>query len=269
MDGLIHSLESFGTVDGPGIRMVVFFQGCLMRCAYCHNPDTWTEGVGTRIRADEIVARFVRNRGFYKNGGITASGGEPLLQLAFLTELFQKAKKEKISTCLDTTGIVFPYRKTEQGFVRAEEGISESIRERGRCTPLREYEELLAVTDLVLLDIKHTDPEEHRKLTGHRNAAVFSFLDFLEENKVPVWIRRVAVPGLTDHEEELISLGRYLGTKKNIEALEVLPYHTMGKVKYEGLGIKYRLPDVPEMSKEEAGRIREVILRGMRQTHNH
>lgn len=235
MQGWVHSVESFGTVDGPGVRMVVFMQGCPMRCAYCHNPDTWTEEKGTLMAAEELLERFRRNFSYYKNGGITVSGGEPLLQAEFVTELFRQAKEEGIHTCLDTSGIV-----------------------------PGEYEELLSVTDLVLLDMKHMDSAAHRTLTGHGNETVFSFLELLEKRHIPVWIRRVLVPGYTDEDGELLSLGEYLGRYSNLQAVEVLPYHTMGISKYKELGIDYRLKDVPEADKEQAKLKRQVILQGIR-----
>ncbi len=244
MQGWIHSVESFGTVDGPGLRMVVFLQGCPMRCAYCHNPDTWAEKRGTRMDSEELIEKFLRNRSYYKNGGITVSGGEPLCQTEFVTELFEKAKKQGISTCLDTSGILFSHRE------------------------LKTFEALLAVTDLVLLDVKHMEEEAHRKLTGHSNEAVFAFLDFLHEKKVPVWIRRVAVPEHTDKEEELFRLGEFIGGFSNVQALEVLPYHTMGVTKYKELGIPYRLEGVPQMDAETAGKCRQIILQGIRKRRN-
>ncbi len=240
MQGRIHSIESFGTVDGPGVRMVIFLQGCPMRCAYCHNPDTWSFDGGTLMTAEEILARYHRNRHYYRNGGITVTGGEPLCQKEFLTELFQKAKKEGISTCLDTSGVVFSHASAQA------------------------YEELLSVTDLVLLDIKHMDSEEHKRLTGHSNEAVFAFFEFLAEKQVPVWVRRVAVPGRTDSKEELLRLGEYIGGFSNVKAVDVLPYHTMGLAKYKALGISYPLEGVPQESKEEAVRVREKIIEGIR-----
>ncbi len=239
MFGRVHSVESFGTVDGPGVRMVVFLQGCPMRCAYCHNPDTWSENGGTLMSSEELIEKFLRNRSYYKNGGITVSGGEPLCQSEFVADLFRKAKKEGISTCLDTSGIL-----------------------------LRDYDELLAVTDLVLLDIKHTDPEEHRNLTGYSNETVFGFLRMLEERKIPVWVRRVVVPGYTDDEEELFRLGEYIGGCSNVKAVEVLPYHTMGLAKYKALGIPYRLEGVPQMDTETAKKCRQTILRGIQNRRN-
>lgn len=242
MKGYIHSLESFGTVDGPGVRYVVFFQGCPMRCLYCHNPDTWNITNGTPMEADEILGKFERNRSFYKSGGITATGGEPLFQIDFLTELFTKAKAKGIHTCLDTSGIM--YQKEDEKLVK-------------------KYESLLAVTDLVMLDIKHMDDTAHKKLTTHSNARVFDFADLLQKKQIPLWIRHVVVPGITDSEEELIALGKYIRTLTNFKHLEVLPYHTMAKAKYENLGMDYPLGDTPELSEEEAKHAREVIEHAM------
>ncbi len=268
MQGWVHSVESFGTVDGPGVRMVIFLQGCPMRCAYCHNPDTWSEKRGMLLSSEELIEKFLRNQTYYRNGGITVSGGEPLCQAEFVTDLFRKAKKEGISTCLDTSGVMFPYRKNESGWEPAQNGIHEEIRNYGSGTLLKEYEELLAVTDLVLLDVKHMDEKEHRTLTGHSNEAVFAFLTYLEERKVPVWIRRVVVPGYTDDEEELLRLGEYIGGFSNVKAMEVLPYHTMGTAKYKELGIPYRLEGVPQMDTEAAKKCRQTILQGIRNRRN-
>ena len=239
LTGRIHSLESFGTVDGPGIRYVVFFQGCPMRCLYCHNPDTWEMAGGTQMTADEIIEKITRNREFYTSGGITATGGEPMLQIDFLTELFTKAKQNGIHTALDTCGILFDPDHTEK------------------------VEKLMAVTDLVLLDIKHMFDEEHKKLTGHSNARVFAFAEYLKRIGKPVWIRHVVVPGITFQREELLALGRYLKTLTNMEKLEVLPYHSMGKVKYDSLGIEYPLLGTPQLSKAEAAQAEAIIREGM------
>lgn len=263
MQGWIHSVESFGTVDGPGVRMVIFFQGCPMRCVYCHNPDTWGMKQGVLMTSEELLERFRRNRHYYKNGGITVTGGEPLCQSDFLLDLFRKAKKENISTCLDTSGIMFPYRKNGKVWEAAQSGIHEEIRGHGVRVPQKDYEELLSVTDLVLLDIKHMDADRHRALTGHSNEAVFAFMEFLAEKRIPVWIRRVAVPGYTDDAEELFRLGEYIGGFPNVKAMEVLPYHTMGRSKYDALGIGYRLENVPEESAEEAQKVRNRIWEGI------
>lgn len=241
LKGRIHSTESFGTVDGPGVRFVIFFQGCPMRCLYCHNPDTWEVKGGTEMTAEELLAQYERNQSFYKSGGLTTTGGEPLMQLPFLTELYQKAKKRGIHTCLDTSGIVYRESRKE------------------------EFQELFKVTDLVLLDIKHSIPEEHIKLTGQKQEAVLAFAKALEEAEVPMIIRHVVVPGITDTEEELTTLGHLIGGLRNLKGLEVLPYHTMGKVKYEQMNYDYPLKDVPDMDKAKAREARKVILRAIKE----
>ena len=235
--GKIHSLETFGTVDGPGVRFVVFFQGCPMRCQYCHNPDTWKIEDGEEMSADEIIDRFERNRSFYQTGGITATGGEPMLQFDFLTELFTKAKAKGIHTCLDTSGIMFPGKQIEQ---------------------------LMSVTDLVMLDIKHINDEEHQKLTGQSNSKILAFAKYLDSIGKPVWIRHVVVPGITFEEKELTELGMFLKTLHNVEKLEVLPYHSMGKVKYDNLGMDYVLKDTPQLTKAEAKEAENIIRAAMK-----
>lgn len=240
MTGFIHSLESFGTVDGPGVRYVVFFQGCPMRCLYCHNPDTWDMLHGTKMESSEIIERVERNQMFYRTGGLTATGGEPLLQIEFLTELFRQAKEKGIHTCLDTSGILFDGQNHER---------------------MEQWEALAQVTDLVMLDIKHMEQETHKKLTGHSNRSVFEFARFLETKRIPLWVRHVIVPGITDSKEEWVKLGSYLKTLSNFEHLEVLPYHTMGKSKYINLGIEYPLGDTKALSKEEAMLAYDVIMR--------
>ena len=242
MKGYIHSLESFGTVDGPGVRYVVFFQGCPMRCLYCHNPDTWKTEEGRLIDTDEIIASVNRNRAFYKTGGLTATGGEPLLQLPFLTELFEKAKAQGIHTCLDTSGITF--RGSSPGY-------------------LEKLDRLLASTNLIMLDIKHIHSEEHQKLTGHANHNILEFAKYLDKHRIPLWVRHVAVPGITFTPEPLYSLGKFLGSLHNLRAVEVLPYHSMGKVKYENLGLAYPLGETEQLTKEDAQRAYKIILDGM------
>lgn len=242
MKGRIHSIESFGTVDGPGIRFVVFFQGCPMRCQYCHNPDTWNPALGTEMTVEELLAQYDKNRNFYAKGGITATGGEPLLQLPFLTELFTQAKEKGIHTCLDTSGIV--YRESRQ----------------------EEFERLFSCLDLVLLDVKHSLPEGHKKLTGQSQEPVLAFAEALEKARIPMIVRHVVVPGITDGEEELRTLGHLLGKYRNLKGLEVLPYHTMGVKKYEALGIPYPLTGIESMDKEEARKARQKILAAIAQT---
>lgn len=243
MTGHIHSIESFGTVDGPGVRMVVFFKGCPMRCQYCHNPDTWEMTGGTDMTVEEVLNQYESSRHFYRGGGITATGGEPLLQLDFLTELFEAARKRDIHTCLDTSGITF--RRDEPEY-------------------LKKLDRLLSSTCLVMLDIKHIDPEKHKPLTGHSNEGILDFARYLEEKQIPVWIRHVVVPQLTDQKEDLYRLGCFIGGLKNVKALDVLPYHDMGKVKYESLGLPYPLKEVPPMSKEGALAAKKIILKGIR-----
>lgn len=243
MMGYIHSLESFGTVDGPGVRFVVFFQGCPMRCLYCHNPDSWHMADGKEMSADEILERFERNRSFYRTGGITATGGEPMVQMDFLIELFTKAKAKNIHTCLDTSGIAFPADPNSE--------IYEKI------------ERLMNVTDLVMLDIKHIDDEEHLELTGKSNRLILAFARYLDAIKKPVWIRHVVVPGITYNESQLTQMGEFLKTLSNIEKIEVLPYHSMGKTKYEDLGYEYALADTPQLTKAEAAEAKSVILKAM------
>lgn len=237
MKGYIHSLESFGTVDGPGVRYVVFFQGCPMRCLYCHNPDSWAPCGGVQMEDSEILDKMLRNLPFYETGGITATGGEPLLQLDFLIELFSLAKKNGIHTALDTSGILFNKNQLDK------------------------YDRLMSVCDLVLLDIKHMDEKEHIRLTGNSNKRVFEFMDYLKEKKKPVWVRHVIVPGITYLEKPLLSLGAYIKNFDNVEKIEVLPYHTMGVVKYESLEDEYPLKDVAPLTKEDAQKALDIINR--------
>lgn len=242
--GRIHSLESFGTVDGPGIRYVVFFQGCPLRCLYCHNPDSQEFGSGTEMTADEILAKAQSVREFLKNGGITATGGEPLIQINFLIELFKKAKeKYGFHTCLDTSGICFSSSDSR-------------------------YKELIKYTDLVMLDIKHIDPDGHKELTGMPQDNPIAFAKFLSDNNVPIWIRHVLVPGITQNDDYLYKLGRFIGTLKSLKAVDILPYHDMAKPKYEALNIPYPLPDTPVASKEDAIKAREIVLLGIKDTLN-
>ena len=242
MEGYIHSIESCGTVDGPGIRFVIFMQGCAMRCLYCHNPDTWETGAGEKTTAGALLSQYEKCRNFTK-GGITVTGGEPLLQIDFVTELFKAAKKQNIHTCIDTSGITYT------------EGS-------------KKFDELIKYTDLVMLDIKHIDPARHKALTGRDNKNILKFAKYLDDNNIPIWIRHVVVPNVTDDEKYLFKLGEFIGSLKNVKALDVLPYHTMGKAKYDELGIKYPLEGVEPMSKEGALKARAVILDGMRSARN-
>ena len=241
--GNIHSLESCGTVDGPGIRFVVFTQGCPMRCQYCHNPDSWTTTENKKMSIDEILEKYEGVKEFLRNGGLTVTGGEPLLQIDFVTELFKKSKEKQIHTALDTSGILFNRKNTEK------------------------IDELLKYTDLVLLDIKHIDNIEHKKLTGMPNVNILDFAKYLSEKNIPVWIRHVVVPESTYNEKYLSELGAFLSTLNNIKALDVLPYHNMAIPKYENLGINYSLKDLQPLTKEEAIKARDIILNSMKKSN--
>lgn len=240
MTGYIHSTESFGTVDGPGIRFVIFFQGCPLRCQYCHNPDSWEFNTGREVTAEELLTEYNSYKEFLKSGGITATGGEPLAQPEFLTELFMLFKEKSVHTCLDTSGALFNPKSHW------------------------EIDKVLDYTDLVMLDIKHIDSEAHKKLTGAGNENILKFAEYLCERKIPLWVRHVVVPGITDGESELFRLGVYLSKLSNLKALDVLPYHDMGKAKYQELGMRYSIEEVPALSKEEAVKARDIIMKGLK-----
>ena len=242
MNGFIHSIETFGSVDGPGIRYVIFMQGCPMRCLYCHNPDTWAVGKGREVTADELLGEYEKNKMFYRNGGITVTGGEPLLQVDFLIELFSLAKARGIHTCLDTSGITYSESNTPY---------------------IEKLDKLMEYTDLVMLDIKHIDPVKHREITSHDNAGILAFARYLAQKGIPVWIRHVIVKGYTDNPEHLKALGRFIGGLKNVKALDVLPYHSMGEKKYSELGMDYPLAGMESLDKSEAQKAKEHILEGI------
>lgn len=244
MDGYIHSTESFGTVDGPGIRFVVFCQGCPMRCQYCHNPDSWEIGIGERISAEELMRQFQKNRHFYSKGGITVTGGEPLLQIEFLLEFFKLAKEQGVHTCIDTSGVVYRRSNSEYN---------------------KKLDELMSLTDLVMLDIKHIENLAHKELTGHENTNILEFARYLEERKIPLWVRHVVIPGITDSKENLKELGRFIGTLSNLKALDVLPYHVMGVEKYKKLGISYPLEGIEAATVQQATEAKKSILEGYRE----
>lgn len=224
--GRIHSIETFGTVDGPGLRFVVFFSGCVMRCKYCHNPDTWEMTVGEEMTAQEVFEKMSRNASFYATGGITATGGEPTLQMEFLTELFTLAKANGVHTCLDTSGCVFDGSE--------------------------KYDKLMEVCDLVMLDIKHPEEAGHIDLTQRSGVPTREFLDYLQEKGKKVWIRYVLVPGITDGEQQIFELREIILSHSCVEKVEVLPYHVLGVPKYEKLGMEYPLADVPSATQEQA-----------------
>ena len=238
--GNIHSIETCGTVDGPGIRFVVFTQGCPMRCKYCHNPDTWDlDGESKRLSASEILTQYDSVKEFCK-GGITVTGGEPLVQIDFVTELFKQAKEKNIHTALDTSGILYTPENTAK------------------------FDEMMKYTDLVLLDIKHINDDEHKKLTGHSNKNILEFAKYLSKIEKPVWIRHVVVPSVTYNEKYLTQLGEFLATLKNVKALDVLPYHDMAIAKYDNLNIDYPLKGIPPLTHDEALNARNIILTALK-----
>lgn len=229
----VHSIESFGTVDGPGIRFVLFLQGCSLRCKYCHNRDTWDIKGGEFKSLDEIFQKILKYKNYiYANGGVTVTGGEPLLQYEFLIELFKKLRKEKIHTCIDTSGMV---------------ALNAKIKE------------LIELTDLFLLDIKHIDPEKCKNLVGFSNKKELEFAKYLSENGKHMWIRQVLIPGYTDDEKDLLKLKEFISTLKTVDRIEILPYHSMGKYKWKELGFKYELEDIPEASKNDVKRAKEIL----------
>lgn len=240
MEGYVHSTESCGTVDGPGLRFVVFMQGCPLRCKYCHNPDTWKLNTGPKMTIEEILSQYDHKKDFYKKGGITVTGGEPLMQIEFVTELFKQCKKKNIHTCLDTSGVTYNDESHQK------------------------IDDLMEYTDLVMLDIKHIDSIGHKDLTGHFNDNILAFARYLDAKNIPVWIRHVVVPTITQNDKYLYRLGEFIGTLHNVKALDVLPYHTMGKAKYEELKMPYPLDGIEPLDKSEAVKAREIIFDGIR-----
>ncbi|GAF39167.1 pyruvate formate-lyase 1-activating enzyme [Agrilactobacillus composti DSM 18527 = JCM 14202] len=236
--GYVHSIETFGSVDGPGVRFVAFLQGCRMRCEFCHNPDTWNIGVGTEMTADALLEQAVKYKAFWgKKGGITVSGGESLLQIDFIIDLFKKAKALGINTCLDTCGQPFTYK--EPFFSR--------------------FKELMAYTDVSLVDIKHINPYEHKKLTGWTNENILAMIQYMSDNGHHMWIRHVLVPERTDYDDYLAQLGAYIKTIKTVDKVEVLPYHTMGVSKYENLGINYPLKGIEPPTQERVQNAEKLL----------
>ena len=237
MKGFIHSTESFGSADGPGVRFVIFVNGCQLRCKFCHNPDTWKSEVGEETEAADLLKKALRYRPYWgEEGGITVSGGEPLLQPEFLLELFTLAKEQGVNTCIDTAGN--PYLNS----------LSDEM-----------VEKLSKVTDLVMLDIKHIDETEHKELTGATGENIKAFARKLSDLQVPMWIRHVLVPGVNDDEKYLKDLRSFIDELKTVERVEVLPYHTMGKYKWEDLGLNYPLKDVEPPTEESVQRAKEIL----------
>ncbi len=239
--GQIHSLETFGLVDGPGVRCVIFLRGCRMRCQYCHNPETWAPGnpeAPQQLSAQTLFQRVYRYHNYWKKkGGITVSGGEPLLQSEFVTELFTLAKHKQVHTALDTSGEPFSLEPAA----------------------LKQFHRLMAVTDLFILDIKAMDPELHKQLTGRPNDNILALARYLSEQGKELWLRHVLVPGLTDSEEELLALRRFRESLSTVSRMEVLPYHALGQVKWEQLGLSYPLDGVPSPTPEEIARAKALL----------
>jgi len=234
--GYVHSFESFGTVDGPGIRFVVFLQGCPLRCLFCHNPDTWTINEGKQYTAEQVAANALRYKSYFTGGGgVTVSGGEPMLQAEFVTQLFTLLKDKGVHTALDTSGIMYN---------RLEKSVTDK---------------LLAVTDLVLLDIKHIDDEKHKELTGQSNANILQFARYLSDIGKDTWIRHVLVPGITDDDGYLNRLAEFISQLKTVKKVEVLPYHTMGVNKYERLNMDYALKGVNSPTKERIENAKRIL----------
>jgi pyruvate formate lyase activating enzyme len=235
--GRIHSLESFGSVDGPGIRFVVFLKGCAMRCKYCHNPDTWS-GDGTEFTAEELFQRAWNYHMYWgKDGGVTVSGGEPLLQIDFLTEFFKLLKEKNIHTAIDTSG---------QPFCSNNEFLSK-------------FDELLKYTDLVILDLKEYDCRKHKELTGFTNENIFAMAKYLSDKNISMWIRHVLVPTVTDSEEDLLKLREFIDTLSTVEKVEILPYHTLGVTKWHDAGLPYPLEGISSPTQEAIERAEKIL----------
>ncbi|WP_199671904.1 pyruvate formate-lyase-activating protein [Dorea sp. AF24-7LB] len=238
MKGYIHSLESFGSVDGPGVRYVIFLSGCAMRCQFCHNPDTWNMQAGTPYTADELLEKALRYRSYWgSKGGITVSGGEPLLQIDFLLELFTKAKEKGVHTTLDTCGN--PFTREEPFFSK--------------------FEKLMEVTDLVMLDIKHMDEEQHVLLTGQKNDNILDMAKYLSDTGKSMWIRHVLVPERSDRDDYLWKLHDFIEKLDHVERVEVLPYHTLGVYKWKELGIPYGLEGIEPPTQERIQNANEIL----------
>ena len=230
--GYVSSIETLGTVDGPGVRFVVFLKGCSLRCLYCHNPETWeTKGASEEYTPQKLVKQILRYKNYFgESGGVTFSGGEPLLQPEFLIESLKLLKKEGIHTCVDTAGV----------------GCGN-------------YAEILKYTDLVILDVKAVEEDEYLRLTGRDMAEFRKFLSAVGETDVKLWIRQVVVPNMNDTEEHILKLKKFVSNLKHVEKIELLPYRTMGEIKYNNLGIPYPLKGVPEMDAEKIDELKKFL----------
>lgn len=237
-NGIIHQIETFGSVDGPGIRFVIFTKGCPLRCKFCHNPDTWELSGGEEWTAEALIQKALRYKSYWgEDGGITVSGGEPLVQIDFLLGLFKEAKKFGINTVIDTSGA--PFTRDEPFFSK--------------------FNELLKYTDLLLVDIKHIDNDEHIKLTGSSNENILDLFHYLSDLDKPIWVRHVLVPGISDRDDYLVRTRDFIRTLKNVKKIEVLPYHSFGKAKYETLGIPYPLSETDTPSVERVKNAEKIL----------
>ena len=229
----VHSIESFGTVDGPGIRFVLFLQGCHLQCKYCHNRDTWDINSGSYKSLDDIFNKIMRYKSYIcPNGGITVTGGEPLLQVKFLIELFSKLKEENINTCIDTSGMV---------------DLTDEVKQ------------LLNLTDLVLLDIKHIDDKKCKDLVSKSNKLELKFAKYLSDNNIDMWIRQVLIPDITDDEKDLLKLKEFISSLKTVKKVELLPYHNLGKYKWEKLGLNYKLENIRPATQDDIKKAKKIL----------
>lgn len=226
----VSSVETMGLVDGPGIRVVIFLQGCNLRCAYCHNPETWNCSLKNKMTIEEVVNKVLRYKNYIsKNGGVTFSGGEPLLQSEFIYECSKRLKEEGIHICVDTSGVGF------------------------------KYEKVIDLVDLFIVDVKSIYRDEYKYLTGKNIDEYYKFMDLLQNKNKKIWIRQVIVPTINDDEKHIIDLANYINSLKNIEKVELLPYSTIGKAKYEKLNIKYRLSNIDDLSKDKIKYLQDLL----------
>lgn len=229
----IHSIDTFGTVDGPGVRFVIFMQGCHLQCKYCHNRDTWDINSGKYISLDELLTDIEKYKSYIMpNGGVTVTGGEPLLQPHFLVSLFKELKNRNIHTAIDTSGMI---------------EITDTIKE------------VLSLTDLVLLDIKHIDPKKCKELVGFSNEKELNFAKYLDEQNIPIWIRQVLIPGYTDNENDLLKLKEFINSLKTVEKVELLPYHNLGEYKWKELNLEYKLQDVRPATSDDVKKAKKIL----------